>query len=388
MSRVFWRSSLRVKLLLRKSPKFDYTRGDLQAYCTWMKIEDRSFEEVIRFFDKRYNKGVTRKDLRRRYHITRKFLKETISLLSEKDVASLKRNVKWKGVLAILENKLIALYKEANAEEYCGRIVPYSIVKTSGDLLSSKIPVDVSSPELVIADLTASPDWDKNTFEWMFKDLNEEGTEENAQTSVIEKKLDTKINKDVNEEDAEDNPRTNAVEENVDTEISEDVNEEDAEDYPRTDAVEENGDTEISEDVKEEHVEDNPRTNAVEENVDTEIIEDVKEEHVEDNPRTNAVEENIDTEISEDVKKEDAEDNPRSNAVEENVDNEISEENSLILESSSEMMDATPLRAASCSNVPAVLDNPSVQIHPILGVDDTHSGDTPLTADMTNACGV
>ncbi|KAL3683580.1 hypothetical protein R1sor_001602 [Riccia sorocarpa] len=126
------------KLLLRKSSKSDDARDDLQTFCTWMKIEDRFFEEIIRFFETKFSKGVTRKQLRREYHISRSFLKEIQSLLAEEDVAALKRNAKWKGVPAVLENKLIAL---------------------------------CSFPQLVIADLTVSPEWEKSTFEGMFKVL-------------------------------------------------------------------------------------------------------------------------------------------------------------------------------------------------------------------------
>ncbi|KAL3691311.1 hypothetical protein R1sor_004962 [Riccia sorocarpa] len=159
------------KLLLRKSSKSGDARDDLQTFCTWMKIEDRLFEEIIRFFETKFSKGVTRKQLRREYHISRSFLKEIQSLLAEEDVAALKRNAKWKGVPAVLENKLIALHKAATSELISDRKDPFSIIETCGDLTSSKIPVDVSSPQLVIADLTASPEWEKSTFEGMFKVL-------------------------------------------------------------------------------------------------------------------------------------------------------------------------------------------------------------------------
>ncbi|KAL3687468.1 hypothetical protein R1sor_013777 [Riccia sorocarpa] len=159
------------KLLLRKGTKSDDMREDLQSYCAWMKMEERLLEEIIRFYDSRYNKGVLRKELKRKHKITRTFLKEIILLLSDGDVAMLKRNVKWKGVPSVLENKLVVVCKEVNALECSDRIVPFSIIETCGDLLSSKIPVDVTGPELVVADLTASPDWDKNTFEGMFKVL-------------------------------------------------------------------------------------------------------------------------------------------------------------------------------------------------------------------------
>ncbi|KAL3682250.1 hypothetical protein R1sor_000272 [Riccia sorocarpa] len=98
-------------------------------------------------------------------------MKEIISLLSEADVGALKRNVKLKGVPAVLENKLIALHRKTTSEKLSGRKIPYSIVETCGDLSSSKIPVDISSPELVIADLTTSPEWQKATFEGLFKVL-------------------------------------------------------------------------------------------------------------------------------------------------------------------------------------------------------------------------
>ncbi|KAL3693002.1 hypothetical protein R1sor_006653 [Riccia sorocarpa] len=84
------------------------------------------------------------------------------------EVAALKRNIKWKGVPTVLENKLTALYKEGNEGYLNERMEPYSIVEMCGDLDSSKVPLDVSPPELVIADLTASPDWDQSSFERLF----------------------------------------------------------------------------------------------------------------------------------------------------------------------------------------------------------------------------
>ncbi|KAL3689375.1 hypothetical protein R1sor_015684 [Riccia sorocarpa] len=105
------------ELLLRKSNKFVDDREDLQSFCTWMKIEDRLFDEMIRFFGIKFDKGVTRKELSKKYNVTSKFLKEVQSLLFEEDMAALKRNVKWKGVPAVLENKLVALYREATAEK-------------------------------------------------------------------------------------------------------------------------------------------------------------------------------------------------------------------------------------------------------------------------------
>ncbi|KAL3687116.1 hypothetical protein R1sor_013425 [Riccia sorocarpa] len=113
----------------------------------------------------KFEKEITRKELSKDYNVTKKFLKEVLSLLSEKDVAELKRNVKWKGVPTVLENKLLALYREATKEKFSKRKVPYSIVETCGDLTSSKLPVDISAPELVFADLTSSPDWNQATFE-------------------------------------------------------------------------------------------------------------------------------------------------------------------------------------------------------------------------------
>ncbi|KAL3696610.1 hypothetical protein R1sor_010686 [Riccia sorocarpa] len=126
------------KLLLRKSSKSDDARDDLQTFCTWMKIEDRLFEEIIRFFETKFSKGVTRKQLRREYPISRSFLKEIQSLLAEEDVAALKRNAKWEGVPAVLETKLIALHKAATSELISDRKDPFSIIETCGDLTSSK----------------------------------------------------------------------------------------------------------------------------------------------------------------------------------------------------------------------------------------------------------
>ncbi|KAL3681861.1 hypothetical protein R1sor_024817 [Riccia sorocarpa] len=162
---------LKGKVLLRKAPNFEDPREDLQTFCSWMKTEDRLFDEIIRFFNHRFNIGVTRRELRKKYHLTRKILKEILSLLSEEHVAALKRNVKWKGVPPVLENKLTVLYREVTAGTVSKRLVPYSIIETSGDLVSSKLPLDVSSPDLVIADLTASLDWKQETFEGMFKVL-------------------------------------------------------------------------------------------------------------------------------------------------------------------------------------------------------------------------
>ncbi|KAL3694973.1 hypothetical protein R1sor_008624 [Riccia sorocarpa] len=124
-------------LMLRKAPKCEDRRDDLQTFCTWMKV-------------------------------IRSFLKEIQSLLSEEDVSALRRNVKWKAIPAVLENKLIVLHHQATSDKLSGRKVPFSIVETCGDLSSSKIPLDLSSPELVIADLIA---WDKVAFEGMFKVL-------------------------------------------------------------------------------------------------------------------------------------------------------------------------------------------------------------------------
>ncbi|KAL3697135.1 hypothetical protein R1sor_011211 [Riccia sorocarpa] len=110
-------------------------------------------------------------ELMKKYNITRTFMKEIISLLFETDVGTLKRNVKLKGVPAVLKNKLIALHRETTSGKLSGRKVHYSIVETCGDLSSSKISVDISSSELVIADLTTSPEWQKATFEGLFKIL-------------------------------------------------------------------------------------------------------------------------------------------------------------------------------------------------------------------------
>ncbi|KAL3697259.1 hypothetical protein R1sor_011335 [Riccia sorocarpa] len=96
------------KLLLRKAPRSEDPRDDLPAYCTWMKIEERLFDEVIR---------------------------------------------------------------EASAERVSERNDPYTIIETCGDLISSKLPLGVAYRELVIADLTASPEWDLSSFEGMFKVL-------------------------------------------------------------------------------------------------------------------------------------------------------------------------------------------------------------------------
>ncbi|KAL3675763.1 hypothetical protein R1sor_025711 [Riccia sorocarpa] len=113
------------KILLKKAPKSEDTRDDLQSFCTWMKVEDHLFEEVIRFFDSKFKKGVTRRELRKKYNVTRTFMKEIISLLSETDVGALKRNVKLKGVPAVLENKLIALHREATSGKLDGRKVTF-----------------------------------------------------------------------------------------------------------------------------------------------------------------------------------------------------------------------------------------------------------------------
>ncbi|KAL3682288.1 hypothetical protein R1sor_000310 [Riccia sorocarpa] len=128
------------KLILCKGPKLEDPRDNLHVHCTWMKIEERLFDEVIRFFDVKFSQGFTRKELRRKYKVTRKFLKKTLSLLSEHDVAGLGRNVKWIAcaVPTVLENKLIALYREATTKCFGERMVPYAIIETCGDLSSSK----------------------------------------------------------------------------------------------------------------------------------------------------------------------------------------------------------------------------------------------------------
>ncbi|KAL3678680.1 hypothetical protein R1sor_021636 [Riccia sorocarpa] len=152
---------------MKKRARVEKPKDDT-AYCAWMKIEERLFDGIIRFFDKTFNKGVTRKELKKTYRVDRKFLKEITSFLSEAEVAALKRNIKWKGIPTVLENKLTALYKEGNEGYLNEKMEPYSIVETCGDLGSSKVPLDVSSPELVIADLTTSPDWDQSSFERLF----------------------------------------------------------------------------------------------------------------------------------------------------------------------------------------------------------------------------
>ncbi|KAL3682632.1 hypothetical protein R1sor_000654 [Riccia sorocarpa] len=63
------------------------------------------------------------------------------------------------------------MYREATAERVSERNDPYTIIETCGDLSSSKLPLGVAYPELVIADLTASPEWGLSSFEGMFKVL-------------------------------------------------------------------------------------------------------------------------------------------------------------------------------------------------------------------------